>query len=160
MVTYTVTQKLISLGAKYLVRTGESKDVIMTVKGRILSFTPKLEAIEGEDGSPVARMTGNLFKTKFEIFDNSDKVTATISFPFMAFVKRFTLTADGKTYQAKGGLIARKFSCLDESGKEVLTISKDFSFRDKFTINMDESFPKGSGILAAVAIDQRFFQDR
>jgi VCBS repeat-containing protein len=67
---------------------------------------------------------------------------------------------DGKTFEAKGSLTAWKFECKDDDQQIVLTISKEFSFKDKFTVNVNDNIPHEVAILAAVAVDQRFFQSQ
>lgn len=160
MQSYTVTQKLISLSATYLVKEGQSDDIIMTIKGKLLSFTPKLEANQGSDGPLVATLVGNFLKTKFDILANGENLIGSVTFPFFSFLKSYTLHLGEVSYKSKGTLISNTFSCTDENGKEILTVSKDFAFRDKFTISADDSVPKEVAILSAVAIDQRFFQEK
>lgn len=159
MQSYTVTQKLISLSATYLVKEGQSDDVIMTIKGKLLSFTPKLEAQEGQDGPQVATLAGNFFKTKFDVL-SGENLIGSVTFPIFSFLKSYTLNFGDQSFKSKGTLISHTFGCTDESGKEILTVSKDFAFRDKFTVTADDSVPKELAILSAVAIDQRFFQDK
>ena len=160
MQTYTVTQKIISIGATYQIRSGESKDVLMTVKGKILTFTPKLEMKKGTEGEIINRLKGNFTKTKFSMEDMNANEIANIQFPYIAFKKRFSLTIGDKTYNAQGSFTAWHFNCTDDTGKEVFSISKDFSFRDKFTVNIDESMPKEIILLTAIAVDQKFFQQK
>ena len=42
----------------------------------------------------------------------------------------------------------------------MFTISKEFAFRDKFTVTIEESMPQDIVILVAVAVDQKFFTQR
>lgn len=158
MKEYKVSQKLLSIGAVYEVFEGDATEAKVTVKGKVLTFSPKLEVFEGE--TLIGKMTGNYFKTKFEITDAAGSNLGTITFPFFAFMKGFTLDTKGKTYSAKGGFLARNFACKDEAGRDVITVAKEFALKDKFNVGVDESIDDIVGILSAISIDQRFFQDK
>lgn len=160
MKTYTITQKILSIGATYQVKAAESEDIIHTIKGKILTFTPKLEMRQGKEGEITKILKGNLFKTKFSIENPQGFEEAVIQFPFIALFKKFTLTVNAKVYNAKGSLAAWNFTCSDESGRNMFTISKEFAFRDKFTVTIDESIDREIVILVAVAVDQKFFTQK
>ncbi|MBN1699572.1 MAG: hypothetical protein JW881_18780 [Spirochaetales bacterium] len=159
MKTFTVTQKIMSIGATYLVKAHDDT-IINTIRGKIFTMAPKLEMKEGEDGGVVKLLKGNLFRTGFSIETTDGNVEATIQFPFIALFKKFSLTIGEKVYHAKGSLTAWNFTCSDESGQEIFSISKEFAFRDKFSITVDESIPQDIVILVAVAVDQKFFTQR
>ncbi|MBN2442733.1 MAG: hypothetical protein JXJ04_15360 [Spirochaetales bacterium] len=160
MKTFTITQKILSIGATYLVKAIESDDIINTIKGKILTLTPKLEMRQGKEGDIVKVIKGNIFKTKFTIESPEGNEEATIAFPFIALFKKFTLTIGSTIYNAKGSIAAWNFTCTDESGQTMFTISKEFAFRDKFTVSLEESLPAEIIILVAVAVDQKFFTQR
>ncbi len=160
MKSYTVTQKILSIGATYLVTAEGGKDPVFVIKGKILTLSPKLEMKKSDQGEILKTMNGNFLGTKFSIYDKDGSEDGAIQFPFFSFIAKFSLSAGGQTYAAKGGIMARNFSCVDASGTVKFTISKDFALRDRFTVTLDDSFPEETAILAAVAIDQRFFQKK
>jgi uncharacterized protein YxjI len=159
MKTFTVTQKILSIGATYQVK-GEDENIINTIKGKIFTMVPKLEMKRGEEGEIIKVLKGNLFKTNFTVETPDGNVEAAIQFPFIALFKKFSLTIGDKVYNAKGSITAWNFTCADENGIELFSISKEFAFRDKFTIAVDESIPQDIIILVAVAVDQKFFTQR
>ena len=161
METFELTQKLLSFGPQYEVRdpmrgTG---DVVLTIKGKVLSATPQLTMVQGQDGPPAASMKGNFMKTKFECFDAHQEPLGTLAFPMIALKKGFTIRAGGQEFKADGGFLGGEFKCTDQSGNVVMTIAKQLSLRDKFAIKTSGALPRELALLAAVAIDQRFFQD-
>ncbi|MBN2351669.1 MAG: hypothetical protein JXD23_03795 [Spirochaetales bacterium] len=159
MKTYIVTQKILALSATYLVRETKDGPVLFTVKGKIFTFSPYLEMMKGADGEKTHVLKGNFFKTKFFISTPDGGAVGDIQFPFFAFVKSFVMNLGGRQYKAKGGLFAWSFAAVDASGKETFTIHKEFAFRDKFTVSLEERLPMEPVVLAAIAIDQRFFQN-
>ena len=160
MKTFTVTQKILSIGATYLVQTPGSENIVNTIKGKILTLAPKLEMRQGKEGDVTKILKGNFFKTKFTVESTEGIEEASIQFPFIALFKKFTLNVGPKVYNAKGSLTAWNFTCTDENGQDMFTISKEFAFRDKFTVTVDESMPQDIVILVAVAVDQKFFTQR
>ena len=62
MVTYEVTQALLSVGTVYHVRKPREEDVLYTVRGVLMSPTPKFRLVEGDDGKEVGTLTGNFIK--------------------------------------------------------------------------------------------------
>lgn len=160
MKTFTVTQKILSIGATYQVQKSGSEDIVNTIKGKILTLAPKLELRQGKEGDISKVLKGNLFKTKFTIESTDGNEEASIQFPFIALFKKFTLSIGPKVYNAKGSITAWNFTCTDENGQDMFTISKEFAFRDKFTVSIDESMPQEIVILVAVAVDQKFFTQR
>ena len=168
MQTYELTQKILAIGPTYEVRSvpdpmGAADDSLapmLTIKGKLLSATPSLSINQGVDGPPVGSMKGNFTRTKFECKAADDRLVGSISFPMIALKKSFTLNADGKEYKADGGYLAGEFVCKDEStGEVVMKITKQLSLRDKFRIEAAERIPSELALLAAVAVDQRFFQE-
>jgi uncharacterized protein YxjI len=157
METYEVVQKILSFGPQYEVRAADSPEVLMTIQGKVLSMTPKLTMRDGE--REVATMQGNFMKTKFECFDAEKQPLGTLAFPLIALKKGFTLTVGDATIQADGGFLGGEFECKDANGHTVMKITKQLSLRDKFAVQTSGAVPRDVALLAAVAIDQKFFQD-
>ena len=158
MKTYIITQKILAMTATYLVRQSKDGPVLFKVRGRFFTFTPFLEMQQGEEGDKTHILKGNFWKTKFVISDMQGNPVGDIQFPFFAFRKSFTMNVGGATYKAQGTVFAWNFAAKDEAGQDVFSIQKEFAFRDKFTVNMDERLPVEPVLLSAIAIDQRFFQ--
>ncbi len=159
MKTYIVTQKILALSATYEVRQTKDGPVLFTVKGKIFTFSPFLEMTKGgKDGEKTHVLKGNFFKTKFSVTTPDGGAVGDIQFPFFAFIKSFVMNLDGQQYKAKGGLFAWSFAAVDAAGKEAFTIQKEFAFRDRFAVSLDDKLPMEPIVLAAIAIDQRFFQ--
>ena len=156
MQTYEVTQKILSIGPSYEVRVTGSDAVVYTIRGKLLTFTPKLTLVEGEKGAEIAKLTANFTKTKFSV---EGPQPATLSFPLIALKQRMTLQVGGREYVADGGFLAGAFRCADENGNVVFEILKELSLRDKFRVQIHAELPPIVILLAAVAIDQRYFQD-
>lgn len=157
MKQFKVVQKILAIGATYEIFEGGETSPKMVVKGKIITIKPKLEVVQ--DGSVVATMTGNILGTRYDIVDASGVAQGSIKYPFFAFLKSFKLIVGEKEYVAKGGLIGRKFSCEDTDGTIMVGVAKELSFKDKFEVSVNESLPEIVGVLAAVSIDQRFFQN-
>jgi len=153
MAEFEISQKLLSIGATYQVFKAGDSEPAYTVKGKLLTLTPKLTMVEGSDGPVVAQMTGNLFKTTFTMTDNQGGVQAVLTFPFFVFLKKsFNLECGGQSYPAAGGFTGRSFEC------GAFTVDKKLAFKDKFQLSVVEDFPPDVAILACVAIDQKFFE--
>jgi uncharacterized protein YxjI len=159
METYEVTRKLFSFGPQYEITVHGSNDVVSTVKGKVLTATPKLTMAQGTQGAEVASMHGNFMKTKFECFDDKKQLTGTLAFPMFAFKKGFTLTVGHNEYKADGGFFGGEFKCSDARGNVVLVIAKQLALRDKFAVTTSGVLPRDVALLAAVAIDQKFFTE-
>lgn len=157
MQTYELTQKILSLGPTYEVQGRDGTP--LTIRGKLLSASPMLSINAGVDGPIVGSMKGNFTRTKFECKTADDVLVGSISFPMIALKKTFTLETAGRKYEADGGYFAGEFVCKDGTGNTVMKITKELSLRDKFRIEADESIPESLALLAAVAIDQRFFQE-
>jgi hypothetical protein len=160
MQTYELTQKLLSVGPTYEVRQADTgaTDPVVTIRGKLFSATPSLSMQQGSDGPVIGAMKGNFTRTKFECHEG-DRLVGSLAFPMLALKKTFTLKNGDKEYQADGGYLAGEFVCKDERGDVVMKITKELSLRDKFRIEASESIPAPLALLAAVAIDQRFFQE-
>ena len=160
METFELTRKLLSFGPQYDVRTAAAPDVVSTIKGKVLSATPELAMHDGTaEGPQSASMKGNFMKTKFECFDKDAKPLGTLSFPMLALKKSFTLQTGGQEYKADGGYLGGEFTCKDAQGETVLTITKQLSLREKFAISTSGAIPRELALLAAVAIEQRLFEE-
>src|ERR1700722_6228784 len=103
--TYQVTQLLMAVGSVYQVRLPEADDVLMTVKGSLMSPTPKFMMVKGTEGPDIASLTGNFIKTKFKIASADHQELGALSFPAIAFKKTLVLTVGGRGYTAGGGLM-------------------------------------------------------
>ena len=167
MQAYELTQKLLSVGPTYEVRNvptpmggvDETAPPMVTIKGKLLSATPMLFINEGVEGPGLGIMKGNFSRTKFECKTADDQLIGSLQFPMLALKKTFTLQAGTKEYKADGGYLAGEFVCKDDAGNVVMRISKQLALRDKFRIEADDSIPTPLALLAAVAVDQRFFQE-
>jgi len=160
MKTFTIIQKILSFGATYKVLPEGSEAMCYIIKGKVFTMAAKLEMRQSDDGEVLKTMKGNFFNTQFTIIDKSGSDDAFIRFPFLSLRAKFSLTIGTDTYNAQGGFSARKFSCEDEAGNVKFTIFKELAFRDKFVVSIDESIPEEIALLTAVAVDQRFFQQR
>ena len=158
METFEVTQLLMAVGSVYQVRVLGSEDVQMTIKGSLMSPSPKFTMVKGADGKEIASLSGNFIKTKFQIRGADKGEMGSLSFPAVAFKKTLVLTAGGRGYTADGGLMGGVFRCIDNEGVVGLEIAKKMGIRDKFEISIKVNLPKEVGILAAVAIHSRFFE--
>ncbi len=157
MKSLEVTQKVLAIGPTYQVRVPGNDQVLWTVKGKLLSATPKLIMTQGD--TEVAVMKANFLKTKFEI-SVGGKVVANLAFPLIAFKKSFTLETNGKTIKAEGGILGRGFEAKSASGQTALAIKKNMSLKDSFQVDLDNAeLPDEIAVMAAVAIDQKFFEE-
>jgi len=161
METFEVTQKLLSFGPQYEITAQGNPTVLFLVKGKILTMSPKLDMFQGStgEGAPVASMTANFMKTKFECFDANKQLLGTLSFPMFAFKKGFALSFGGQEFKADGGFFGGEFKCTDAQGNNVMVIAKQLALRDKFAVTTSGVLPRDVALLSAVAIDQKFFQD-
>jgi uncharacterized protein YxjI len=160
MKTYTVTQKILALGATYEVRDSKEGPPLFTVRGKILTFTPYLEMMKGKDGAKTHVLKGNFLKTKFSVATAEGGPVGEIQFPFFAFSKSFTMTIGANQYNAKGNFFAWNFAAKDAGGKDAFVIQKQIALRDKFEVMIDEALPVEPIVLSAIAVDQRFFQNQ
>ena len=53
----------------------------MTIKGTLMSPTPKFTMVKGADGQELASLTGNFIKTKFQIRGADKQEMGALSFP-------------------------------------------------------------------------------
>lgn len=156
MQSFDVTQKLLSIGATYQVRRAASENVLFTIKGKLLTLTPKLTVTDPQE-KDVAKLTANLTRTRFVV---SGDVSAELEFPLIALKKRFLLRTTDREYRADGGYLAGVFRCLSPRGEVAFEIRKELALRDQFSVQIhDEQLGPMIVVLAAVAIDQKYFQD-
>ncbi len=158
METFDVTQVVMTVGSTYQVRVLGQEPVVMTVKGSLMSPTPKFQLVTAEDGPELATLTGNFIKTKFQMRGAGKEELGNLSFPAIAFKKTLVLTVGGRGFTADGGLMGGTFRCVDNDGKVGIEIVKKETFRDRFSVQIDDGISKEVGILAAVAIHSRFFE--
>lgn len=157
MTSYEVTQALLSVGTVYHVRKPREEDVLYTVRGVLMSATPKFRLVEGEDGQELGTLSGNFIKTRYEISDGSS-VIASLVFPTIAFKKTLTLTIGEDVFEADGGVFRGVFQCKRASGEVVIEIRKELSIRDTFSVITSDAVPVPVGVLSAVAIHSRFYE--
>ena len=157
MVAYEVTQAFLSVGTVYHVRKPREEDVLYTVRGVLMSPTPKFRLVEGDDGKEVGALTGNFIKTKYDISD-ATKTLGSLVFPAVAFKKTLSLTVGDDVYDADGGVFRGVFQCKNKAGDVVLEIAKELSIRDTFSVKTNDAVPFQVGLLAAVAIHSRFYE--
>ena len=98
METFEVTQLLMAVGSVYQVRVLGSEDVQMTIKGSLMSPSPKFTMVKGADGKEIASLSGNFIKTKFQIRGADKEEMGSLSFPAVAFKKTLVLPAGGRGY--------------------------------------------------------------
>lgn len=158
MITYRITQALLTVGTVYHVRRPRGDDVLYTVRGGLMSRTPTFRLVEGDDGKEIASLTGNFVKSRYEIHALS-AVIGVLVFPAVAFAKTLTLTVGEDTYEAEGGVFRGVFQCKKgDDGEVVLEIAKELSIRDTFSVRTDPSLPFPIGLLSTVAIHSRFYE--
>jgi uncharacterized protein YxjI len=160
METFEVTQAVMTVGSTYQVSSPGATAVLMTVKGSLMSPTPKFQLVSGDDGPELATLTGNFIKTKFQVKGADSQELGNLSFPAIAFKKTLVLTVGGRGFTADGGLMGGAFRCIDNDGKVGLEISygKAEAFRDRFTVTIHDNVSKEVAILSSVAIHSRFFE--
>jgi uncharacterized protein YxjI len=154
---YEVTQVLLSVGTVYHVRRPRQEELLYTVKGVLMSATPKFHLVEGDAGKEIGKLEANFIKTKYEIHDDA-KLLATLVFPAVALKKTLTLTVGADEYEADGGVFKGVFQCKSKDGSVALEIAKELSIRDTFSVKALESLPFQVGLLSAVAIHSRFYE--
>lgn len=158
MKNYTLKQKILSLGTTYQAALTGSVGVLMSVKYQIISMLAILEVIEKTEGKVLIKSKSDFLRTKFIISNSEDKETGALIFPIFPFIRAFLLTVGKKSFKAKGVFLSNKFICRDEKGKEIMTITKDMSFKDRIYISIDDNVNMEYGFLTAVVLDQKFFK--
>jgi uncharacterized protein YxjI len=157
MRTYEVTRRILSFGPQYDVTGDDGTRAV--VRGKILAVTPKLTMTAGEDGGvELAKMEGNFLKTKFEC-SVGGQVLATLAFKVIAIKKSFTVTFGGRDLKVEGDITAFDFLLRDQQGATLMAISKQLSLRDKFQVTVNDPMPWQVAVMAAVAVDQKYFSD-
>ena len=159
MQSWEVTQKLLAFAPTYEISVPGNPAVLMTVKGKLATATPKLSLTQGgPDGPEVGRLEGNFWKTQFRILLPDGAQVGQLTFPFFMFKKSFTLTFGGNSWSAEGGYAGWAFRCRDAQGQTVFEIARQATLRDRFRVDVADGVPAEVGCLAAVAVDQRLFQ--
>lgn len=157
METYEVTQVLVSVGSVYHVRKPRTEETLFTIRGELMSTTPRFHLVEGDSGKLRADLTANFIKTKYEISADG-KVLGSLVFPAVAFKKTLSLTVGDDAYVADGGVFKGIFQCKKADGSVVLEIAKELSIRDTFLVKTNEVLPLEVALLSAVAIHSRFYE--
>jgi uncharacterized protein YxjI len=161
MASFEVTQRLLSVATRYDVRAEGSENIVMTVKGTLMSATPSFSLIEGTDGKALGSLKGNFAKTKFEILDVAGNGQASVVFPAVAFKKTLALRVGDATFTADAGVFKDVFQCKSGSNDVVLEVAKKIGLaavRDKFIVTIREPLSPEIGLLVTVAIHSRFFE--
>lgn len=156
MLSFEVTQALLSVETVYHVRHPRAEDVVYTVRGVLMSATPKFHLVEGENGRELGVLSGNFLKTRYEVSDGT-KPLANIVFPAVAFKKTLTLAMGEEVFEIDGGVFRGVFRA-EREGELLLEIAKVLSIRDTFAIQIREELPFQVGVLSAVAIHSRFYE--
>jgi len=157
METFEVTQALMSVGTVYHVRKPRTDKALFTVRGELMSTSPKFHLVEGDEGKELANLTANFIKTKYDIHTNG-KLIGSLVFPAVAFKKTLSLKVGDQEYEADGGVFKGVFQCKKADGSVVLEIAKELSIRDTFLVKATEALPLEVGLLSAVAIHSRFYE--
>lgn len=157
MDAYEVTQALMSVGTVYHVRKPRTDEAVYTVRGELMSTSPKFHLVEGDAGKEIANLSANFIKTKYDIHGDG-KLLGSLVFPAVAFKKTLTLTVGDQEYQADGGVFKGVFQCKKGDGTVVLEIAKELSIRDTFLVKTTDALPLQVGLLSAVAIHSRFYE--
>jgi uncharacterized protein YxjI len=158
METFEVTQVIMTVGSTYEVRVLPHDKVVMTVKGSLMSPTPKFQLVVGDDGAELATLTGNFIKTKFQIKGAAKEELGALSFPAIAFKKKLVMTVGARGFTADGGIMGGTFRCIDNDGKLGIEIANKSGFHDRFHVTLHDGIASELGILATVAIHSRFFE--
>jgi len=146
-----------SVGTVYHVRRPREDALLYTVRGELMSPTPKFHLVEGEAGRELALLHANFIKTKYEVLIEGTS-RASIVFPAVALKKTLTLVVGAEEYAADGGVFKGVFRCKKPDGAVALEITKELSLRDTFAVKVDESLPLEVALLSAVAIHSRFYE--
>lgn len=157
MAMFEITQALMSVSTLFHARAQGADDVVYTVRGDLVSPVPRFALIKGEEGDKVAALAGNFVKTKFDI-EVGGAVAATLTFPPVAFKKKFTLRVGDTEYAVDGGIFQGLFQCKGGTGEVDLEIAKQFGIRDSFIVKTTDKVADAIGLLATVAIHSRFYE--
>jgi uncharacterized protein YxjI len=157
MEAYEVCQVMLSVGTLYQVRRPRQEELLYSIKGELMSPTPKFSLIEGDAGKELGLLVGNFIKTKYEI-QTDGKSIASLTFPAVAFKKTLTLSVGETHYDADGGVFKGVFQCKDKDGSVALEIAKVLALRDTFAVKTTGSLPFQVALLSAVAIHSRFYE--
>lgn len=157
MERYDLTQAFLVIGAVYEARRSGTHDVLYTVRGELMSTTPKFRLVDAAGGAELATLEGNFLKTRYDVVIGGKSV-ASISFPAVTLKKKLTLSLEsGDVYEADGGVLSGVFRCKSQDGEPVLEIGKKLALRDTFTVARADKMPVAVALLAAVAIHSRFY---
>lgn len=163
MSTYEITQRLMSVSAEYDATKSGDAEPMWLVKGELMTTSPTLRLMPAKSKDIVARLQGNVLKTRFQVRGPRDEEVATINFSAVAFRKTFTMTVGSRGYHASAGVIGMvkdSYECADNDGKIAFVLTKEPGIRDRFVIDVkDDTMIKPEvAILAAVAVHSRFYE--
>lgn len=149
---YVLKQKLFSIGDDFNI-LDENNDKIYKIDGKLLTIGEKFY-FEDKKGNKIFKIKKKLIRfTDTYHIEKDKKVYAKISKDmFTIFGEKFELETPYGDIKIKGNIIDYDFSFYFEKRK-VATVSKKLvSIRDKYTIDIDESFPDHPLILACTMV--------
>lgn len=157
MSSYEITQRLMSVASVYEVRVGSEEQPSLLVQGTFLASAPSLALLQGE--RTIAKLQGNLLKTKFVISGPDGAELGVVNFPAVSVRKTMTLSYGGRGYHAvSGGVSTEIFQCADNDGTIAIELRKRASLRDQFAVDAREEIPCEVAVLVAVAIHSRYYE--
>lgn len=154
MESLELTQRLLSIGDTYEVRSAAGEPILATIRGKV-SVSPELRLAEGEDGKELGKLTGNAINSRFEITAGDARAELTV--PAIEFHRSFSLKFDGEEYRAEGGWQDKKFECKKSSGALLFSLERLSSATARFEIKIGDDMPRDLALLAAVAVHQAHF---
>lgn len=163
-----LTQRLLSVGDTYEVRTPGASDVQMTVRGKVLTLAPKLVMVKGDSDDELGTLTGNALNTSFTIH-LAGEAAASVTFPAVSLHSRLTLKTGGHEISAEASMFEKRFACKDEAGTTVLEVEAlplkaweegaPLGHGAKFAIRIPDGglLSPELAVLVGVAIHERYF---
>lgn len=149
--TYTITQKLLSIGPQYFVCDPSGRERYH-VEGELLALGRKLHMYD-ENHREVA-----LIKQKLPALLPSFMVTvggrevARIRKEVSLFCAKYMV--DGLEWSIKSDFIQRHYSIVDKQGRQIAAIEKEWTLlKDTFTLTLDDSADEVTAIAVVLAID-------
>jgi hypothetical protein len=158
MEAYELTQKL--FGGGYDVHAPGGDAVVMAVRDGTLHDG-------GEKGPALGRVKPNFWATRAKLFDPDGNDIGELEFPSpLSFKgKTFALHTADAVYRARyeatdraGKISSGVFRCADDRGEVALEIEKQLTLKHRFSVRFAPAMPREIAVLAAVAVDQRFFR--
>ncbi|MFI5297044.1 MAG: hypothetical protein ACHREM_03020 [Polyangiales bacterium] len=164
-----ITQKLLSVADVYEVRRAGSPELLMTVRGKVMTFSPNLTMIRGADGPELGALVGNALNSSFVLRVTGRDETSTLTFPTVSLKGRLTLQTGGREITGDGGVSDERFVCKAPGGAVVLEVAMlpvgawgagaPLGHAAKFSVRTPEpeALSPELATLVAVAIHQKYF---